>query len=276
MKLDKARKLFSDYYENTLSEGLREAFERALTNDNEVKREYDEFVRTLEAFDGLKAEVPVPADLHGQINRALQQHISESQPVKHQFGLLSALKPALYGGLAASLAILLIVSSSRQDADFGAAGIAGVSKSSPTFSVTRGTLALEYANAVDSISVIREDGAELVSSQAADSVYLPLQNNSEDAVLISVSIDAGEQLETMRIVLPGSKATTEAEGSGSLSDLAKSVSARYGVVVQIEGSASNLKWNLESVDPISSLKEESSQFNFLVTEDHSGIIRIRA
>ncbi len=275
MKLDKARKLFSEHYEGTLSEGLKDAFERALASDNEVKREYEQFVQTLQAFEGLKSEVQVPADLHDRIDRALDAKVMATKSASHQFGIFSALKPALYGGLAASLAILIIVSSNNPRTGISSAGMLSGSAAAPELTQEDSSHQISYGGSLTEFSLSREDGVDLVKKQPVDGLNLPLVNRSERSVLITAEF--GEEFEPIKVALPGTRVHPVDNGSGTLAEFAKAVSDRYGVAVQIVGNASGeaIDWTFESNDAVTSLADEGQLYEWVIDGDETDIIRIR-
>ena len=83
MNQEKARELFSDYYEGSLDGGLRQSLEMNLRNDASLREDYTAFVETMEGLDALRSEeIEIPIYLSDRIATRL-----ESVQSRQKFGL---------------------------------------------------------------------------------------------------------------------------------------------------------------------------------------------
>lgn len=114
MKTERARELYSDYAEGTLSPAMRLALEQHFESDPTARADYDQFARIYSLLDSADAvEVDVPLGFRARVLELATQEQAKRSAVSQPRSLLDWLRPAsrrwATGGLAALAVIGLAV-----------------------------------------------------------------------------------------------------------------------------------------------------------------------
>ena len=255
MNHDKARELFSAYYEETLETGLRQQLETRFRADANLKADYAAFVETIEALDGLRfEEIEVPLSLNDRIaTRMEQEEAKRRRPVLVWGNWLRGLG---FSGLAAA-AVLAAFVAIRPGSGPATASLVPTASSSATSALPANRLVFSAQNREVTMSYrTDESGSVLVSAAGSgreiqrfpvgnEELHTPLQNSHATPALLRVTA-TGDATGAV-VVLPGTQKQTVKAGSGSLLDLASAIAGYYGVPVVVRGnSMQNVVWNFES------------------------------
>jgi hypothetical protein len=261
MNLNKARDFYSAYYEKSLDEGLRQAFERAMELDSQVSAEYQQFVRIMDQLKALEAPVQVPSDLHLKIRERVDAHIIAQEHKAKAQSWFFGWKPIAYGAVAAVAIIAGLVSISNQGGGrFAAAGIGGTVKdSSPKLAMEDGTLTLRFASSKANNVSIKEatSGRALFGGQVTgQELVAPIKNSSEAAVVVSVQFGTG--YDPYLIAVPGSRVASEGNGVGTPVQMIAVLAQRFSTPVVVQGNVatSTVAWDFEGTDPLAAVKDE--------------------
>lgn len=278
MNQTKARDLYSHYHEGSLDEGLRQAFERAMQNDPNIRSEYEQFVRVLGDLNSMAKPVEVPADLHQRIRERLDQAAPESRPSHRTSTIWWAWKPLAYGTAAAAICIMMIVSfGPSRGGNVQPAGFSGQTEIAPNLKTSDGNLTFVFRTADDtSITITRvADDVELLSKDLTRQyVELALRNDADEPSMLRVDIASLDR--PLYLLIPGIAVVQDDAGSGSLLEFATAISARYNVPVQVlvNDSEAILDWEFDSLDPIDAVEAEITGLGMRVEESQHGVIRI--
>jgi hypothetical protein len=279
MNLNKARDFYSAYFEGTLDEGLRQAFERARASDAQVAAEYAQFERIMLELKALDSPVAVPADLHTTIRRRVDDHINASEKKARSTALFFAWKPIAYGAVATAAIIGVLASFSNRPSDGPArAGLATIGHNeAPRFLVEEGTLRLKFASAGPNVVTVSEveTGRQLLKKPlVGQRIDSPLKNLSDDAVLLVVGFAEGYR--PMHVALPGSSRQLEQQGSGTVLDLVTAIAGMYDSPVVLDTSDISAKaaWDLDSPDVLTAVKDELAALGMKAEVRESGLLWI--
>ncbi len=279
MNLNKARDFYSAYYEGSLDDGLKQAFERALAADASVSAEYKQFVRIMSELKALDTPVKVPADLHLKIRERVDANINALERKSRGAGWFFAWKPIAYGAVATAAIIGVVTSfSNRSNPSLATGGLGPVvSDSDPRVVVIDGVVKLQFASSRQNTVTVAEvaTGRTLLNksivSQRLDS---PMTNLASAPKVLSVSF--AEHYSTMYVSLPGAEVALAKEGSGSVLDLMAATSGMYGVPVVAEssGTGKRIDWKLDSPDVIDGLKDELKALGLKAEVREGGLVWI--
>lgn len=239
MNSDKARDLFSAYYEETLDAGLREAFERALDSDRDLKSDYDAFCTMFEGVDSLKNEqIPVPYDLHEKISRKLDHHIYEASRAKQPFFL--SLRPALIGVAAiAAIALTVFSINSQDDATSKAGMIASPGPIQPSLVLNEAEVRLFFNAGSDmAVNVFNSNNADHIDSiqiQKGQTVNVPLTNSTSEGILLTLNSPEFEREITVALPPATRVEVSELRGTDTLGKVLTSMAEHYNRPVQFVG-----------------------------------------
>jgi hypothetical protein len=257
MNSARAREFFSDHLEGTLDEGLKQAFERALANDEELRQEYREFAAILRALPEFQSQpIAVPPDLHHKIiDRVMPALDKRSAGSRTRFG------GWLWAGAAAVAIGAAAVWSPwsqpglQQASVVGAGGAQGM-----RFENTDGVIQFVYPGKAGEVLVLTDgEGAELTRVEmAGELAEIPLVNRSRTTRLVTVELQGKGPI--ARIVLPGSLRQQGKAGYGSEADLARMVATATGqaVILEPESSTQELNWLWKGSEPIKAVQESLS------------------
>ncbi|MCH7903246.1 MAG: hypothetical protein IH944_01615 [Armatimonadetes bacterium] len=278
MNQRKARDLYSHYHEGSLDEGLRQAFERAMQNDPDIRSEYEQFVRVIGDLNSMAKPVEVPADLHQRIRERLDQSVPESRTDNRTSTIWWAWKPLAYGTAAAAIAIMMIVSfGPSPGGNVQSAGLSGQTEIAPNLEVSDGNVMFEFRTGAEtSITVSRDsDNVELFAKDLdGQLVQLTLHNDADEPSMLRVDIASLDR--PVYLLIPGIALAQDDAGSGSLLEFATAISARYNVPVYVSVSDSEaiLDWEFESLDPVEAVEDEIDSLGMHVAQDQNGVVRI--
>lgn len=281
MNLNKARDFYSAYYEQTLDDGLRQAFERAMELDAQVSAEYRQFVRIMEHLKGFEAPVEVPADLHAKIRERVDAHIIKMEQKAKQPSWFFGWKPIAYGAVAAVAIIAGLVSISNSGSkDVSVAGMgASITDTSPSFKVEEGVLTLRFSSTKGNLLTITdlESGHPLFAGRLARQQFVgPLKNSADSAVVVSVTF--GSDYDPFLVAVPGTRVSTETTGTGTLAEMAKALSDRYASPVVIaNGDATKLvSWKFDGTDALNASKDELDELGMKSEIREGGLVWVSA
>jgi hypothetical protein len=230
MNVEKARQYFSGYYEKTLDTSLREAFERALIEDDQIAAEYREFEKTYHSLNLMSQQsVEVPDDLFERISARLDKSIWESKQ-KQNTGWLSWFRWASVGVAALAVLGLAIVQSNNmiqpQSVEAGILNLGSVG-SVMVKPIENGVTVSHPAGAKHSIRFFDVNGKLLEQVDVDGMIQMrdkPLKSADGKPQLLSIQVD--DQPLTW-VALPGKSETIEALTSGSLQDFALYLASSY-------------------------------------------------
>lgn len=255
MNQDKARELFSAYYEETLESGLRQQLETRFRTDAHLKADYAAFVETIEALDDLRfEEIEVPLSLNDRIATRLEQEEAKRRRPVLVWG--NWLRGLGFSGLAAAAVLAAFVAIRSEGAGSSQAGLVPTNSVSTTASPANRLVFSAKDREVMVSYRTEESGSVLVSAAGSgreiqrfpvtrEELNTPLQNTHTTPALLRVTASGDASGAT--VVLPGTEKQTVKSGSGTLLDLASAVAGHYGVPVVVRGNATqNVVWNFES------------------------------
>jgi hypothetical protein len=279
MNLSKARDFYSAYYEGTLDGGLKQAFERALEQDDQISSEYGQFTRIMQELGTVAAPVEVPADLHLKIRERVDAGIAESQAKSRKANWFFAWKPIAYGAVATAAFIGVVSSiSNRNEGTLATASLTpAVAETAPTLALVDGELRLQFSSMSPNMLTVTEAGSGRVllnKSTLGVRIDSPIKNVSSDPVLLSIGFATG--FDNFYAAIPGTSSVLNQTGSGTVLDLMKAVSGMYGV--QVVTSAIDVSkavdWDLESSDAMTSIQEELKLLGLQAETRESGLLWI--
>ncbi len=279
MNLNKARDFYSAYHEGSLDDGLKQAFERALSADAEVSAEYKQFVRIMQELKTLDTPVAVPADLHLKIRERVDASINDLERKAKGVSWFFAWKPIAYGAVATAALIGVVASfSNRANPDIATGSLGPVvSDSDPRVVVLDGTVHLQFASTkLNTVSVSEVSTGRTLMNKAivGQSLDSPLTNLS--AAPMVVSIGFAEQYSTIFVALPGERPLVAQDGSGTVLDLVAAVSGMFDVpvVVDAQGIDARIDWKLDSGDVMDAVKDELKELGLKAEVRESGLLWI--
>lgn len=262
MNVDKAKELFSEYREGSLSPSLRESLSRALQEDLSLAREYNEFdslMAALESSAGREAEVPF--DLHDKIMARVDKGIFDASRTARS-GRWSTLRLGLVGA-AACVAIVSTVFAIKNQGNGRES--TGTVVNIPTGSAPKieiaavdGVLTLRHAPS-ESVVVVKEEASGRLLYKfdlQGNGLNSPVTNDGPNSVLVRIESDQ----ETTLVALPGRSTAVPSEGKGTLKDLAKVMADLYRSPVKlgVADSGALIAWSLDSEDPLKGRAKEGS------------------
>jgi len=279
IKSEKARELFSAYWEGTLDSAMRQQMDRSFGSDSSLLAEYKEFVRAMEILEvSAQFDVPVPEDLHERISARLdlamyekdrQSSASDFLARWRQFALLGGLGIAIVGGYFG----LQGRGANTPETTQAGPGISIPQKSEGISLAVKGDeLILNLdATSADRLSVLQMPaGTEVRSIQVSkgQKVASPLRNTGEGVLTLVIKSSTQE----ITVALPGTKPSTVVEGNGTVSQFAEALAAFHGKAVQLEvkDRTKILRWTLNPNNVTSPTVSDTS----LSVELEDGIIRL--
>lgn len=263
MNASKARDFFSAFYEGELSDGLREAFERALATDAALKLEYDEFCTTMQLLSEPEGDIEVPSDLHEKIMARLDHQAWESkQTIKTS--LWSRWGLAMVGGMAAVAIVagVLSINNPRIDSTSGA-GIGSVSIPKPIVekvdaAFVDGSVVVRIsAKSGSTYSVRKLADNDLLADLKVGSSTLTRAIVNEDLNAQAFKVIDAKGDEKLLIVLPGTTQGSNLKGEGTVMDLSLAMADafRTPLVIRASDVSKSVQWDFKSD---STLSERSS------------------
>ncbi len=245
---ERAKELFSEYREGTLSAPLTASLEQKFQSNPELKAEYVSFSEVLKALDGEQVySVDLPHDLHDRIMAKVDKSIWDAKQ-NQKSSWWSSWRLILVGGMAC-LAIFGTVNSLKNTQNHAAveSGLGSVQSESNMFDLTLvdGKVHLIMPNSKMVLVVKNDQTGDLVDrfDLKGKSLNSPLLNNQESSVLLSIQSDN----QVSFVSLPGSIRSSETKGKGTLKDLAVAISNLTGKPACFESTdlTSNFDWTLD-------------------------------
>lgn len=252
MKPDKAYDFFSAYLEGTLDPSLSAQMERLMDSDPKLRDEFAAFAAAMSDLNGLKETQPEPpADLHERITARVDLAALESGK-KQPKGLLWNWKHLAFGGVAA-LAIIgaaLSIQPRGGQSGFGAspAPISGVQSRLHVEASADGAF-LRYAPSTnDKVEISRVADGKVENTyevSAARPLDVPVNNNGEKPIAIRIRSNNGQN--EAILVVPGSAATNEATGNGTVLQFAEALASffRQPVLLESERLDAAVEWSFD-------------------------------
>jgi hypothetical protein len=279
MNLNKARDFYSAYFEGTLDEGLRQAFERAMASDARITAEYRQFVRIMGELKEVQAPVEVPANLHLKIRERVDAHIISVERKAQTANRFFAWRPIAYGALA-TLAIIGVVASFSSLPGMGRPATAGIVASvdeAPALTYRDGTVSLRFSAARENTVTVTGalDGRPIAKQTlVGQRLVCPLTNKGADAVVVSLSF--ARDYSTLYVAVPGVKPDAATDGAGTVLDLAAAIASRYAVPVVVDAASPgvHVAWELEGVEALASVSDELKALGLKAEIRESGLVWI--
>ena len=280
MNLNKARDFYSDHYEGKLEAGLRQAFERAMAADPHIEADYREFCAAMEQLNDFgKAEVEIPFDLHETLSAKLDKHIYDTKQVTNRPGIFSWRLP-LYGAVAATALVGTFFAINRQgtggpsEAGFVPAVTENVAP--PELSVENGTVQVVYRGRQSQTVSVREESTGKILQEikiGVQDVSNPIKNERADAVI--VLIEFSDKSDSIRLVIPGTRANPVLKGVGKLADLGLAIAETYRVPVLLPSeTGTNVTWEFKPSDTVETLPAALSPSKVLVETRSNGFLAL--
>lgn len=250
MNGDKARELFSEYRERTLSATLKASLEQALRSDSSLASDYREFDNLLASLEASHHETyEIPFDLHDKIMARVDKSVFETKR-NAKTSWFSGWRLALTSGLAVLVVAGTVISLNSPSSGPSMAGVGIVNSTKGMELVGKdGSVNLTHG-ASNTVIVVKDDTTgDLVKrfDLAGKSLNSPLSNDRDTAVVLSIQSDTESNL----LVLPGKVRSTVLAGKGTIKDLAKALSDATGQPVRIEVKDTSVTagWMIDAEDP---------------------------
>ncbi len=276
MNSEKARELFSAYYEGSLDAGLKQQLERTLNTNADLNKEYAAFADVMRHMQALQAPVPEPPfDLHERITRKLDLHIHE-QKARQKPSWFSWMRTVGVAAVAV-LAIWGAVTQLNRGGDSTpATGGPVINHPQPPFSVVQQSMTsvkLNYKAVNDkTISVQNEDGSILRTTNDQE-LDMPVSNPNPEAAVVYVRVEGSD--EVVLIALPGTQSQKVTLEEGKLATMAKTLAARFRTPIVIKTNEPDVmvKWNLASTNPLEVVNNALTGSSY-TSETRTGLIWI--
>jgi hypothetical protein len=279
MNLSKARDFYSAYYEETLDEGLRQAFERAMAQDAQVSAEYRQFVRIMGELKALDNPVGVPADLHLKIRERVDANINALEAKSKTPSWFFGWKPIAYGAVATVAIIGAVASLSNltTSSQFGTAGMTSVADSAPRLTVDDGVLTLRFASSKPNGVTVTDlgTGRQVTSRTLVDQkLESPIRNSGTEAT--SVVVQFLQDYDPIMVAVPGTQINGQKSGSGTLFEMARALADRYAapVVVQAKDSQAKFDWQFDGTDAMNAAVDELKTLGLKAEVREGGLVWI--
>jgi hypothetical protein len=274
MNPEKARGLFSEYREGTLSPTLREAVETALGGDPGLSQEYKSFCELLDELEGTRSRtVEAPYDLHERIMARVDKSVFENQR-QAKTGWLSGWRLALVGAVATLVVVgsLKSMNNVGQGPDTGSV-ITTDGEQGLRLSTKDGSLYVQHGAAQGASVLVKEFETEKLverfdlNGKRLDSL---LNNDGDSAVLLKVESSTGSEGTVIVVAVPGQRAHTELKGKGTCAAMAIAAAEtfREPVLVEIKDVQASVDWTFDTSDATRS-KTVAGQVRF---ERRSGLL----
>lgn len=249
MNAEKARELFSEYREGSLSPALRSTLEQAMASDASVRRDYDQFdalLNDLESAATVEAELPF--DLHDRIMARVDKSVFDAKRTR-KASWFSTYRTVLVGGVACLALVTAVVSIQNRAGGPSTAGLSQGASSTLNLAVEGKDLRVRHEKASSAL-VINDDASGQVVERfdlAKGPVDAPLTNSGDSAIVLR--IESGD--ESVLIAVPGSGRIGPVDGQGSVKDLARAIADRYKEPVRIFSSdpTQEVAWSLGTTNP---------------------------
>ncbi len=264
MNRSKARDFYSDYYEGTLAPGLRQTLDQAFASDPDLKADYSEFAQLMGSLEGFKDEPIEPASFLSERIEARLNQIDLERKTNHRPVFVRFWQPILMGAAASAVLLgLLVALKPSGNVDGNVAGIIGSNAPQkaepPHLLVSDGTLKLSY-KPLRPVVVTIKAGAEGTVLETVElnsqTTMVPLGSSIDHAELLTLEFSSN--LDPIHVVVPGHTTTPVLEGSGTLTEFAKSLADAYQKPVKLGMGDLDRKieWKIDQGDPVDSLNDQ--------------------
>lgn len=270
MNQEKAKELFSPYYEGTLEPGLAQALDLSLSRDPDLRKEFEQFERTYDELRSLKFEtIEIPAELADKIAARIDRHVYEQK--RNQ-------KPAWFGWVrnagiatvAATAIIGAVLTLQRGTGNSSSASVLPTASSSEQLAITPTKVGvhLEFSPSGSQSLIIRDGltGVERrrVDLQGGESLNTTLQNQAGAPAAFGITV--GDEKRVTLVALPGKTKSAVATGSGNFESFAKALAGYYDVTVEVKVSEPNvsLNWNFERQDVNSAISKTLNSSDYSI------------
>ncbi len=274
MNAARAREFFSERFEGTLDEGLKQAFDRAVGQSPALKADYAAFCDMMRALPELSTEAaPVPHGLHAAI---MDRVLASEAPVQRPFW--KGARMAWAAGLAC-LALAAVMVLPRLAPDSSAIKASAVDLSAgqgPRFEAGGAGLEFIYPGRAGEV-LIAEDasGQELARVElTSSSAEIPLFNRSTEARIVQIRLGDGRSV--ARVALPGSGPASRRDGRGSEADMAAALAQASGrpVILDADPADAEISWIWSQGDPVEALRESAETEGFSIEERSNGMLAL--
>jgi hypothetical protein len=245
MNIEKAREHFSAYFEGSMDRGLRQSFERELSQDAQLAAEYRAFEQTMTEVGLLpNIEIEVPDDLHEQIMRRVDLAAWEQERKAPAAGWLSWFRPLLIGTAVLAIAGLAVLQMNNRGTNAAMEAnvipnVTPVAQASLTVNRTETGVRLSYGKA--GTVVIRNQKGEILESLKLDANAPKAINTQTQTQVVSVALD---NQRPVWIAIPGSEKSVLDANQGSLKELANALAGHYQVpvVLSVDDADQAVTW----------------------------------
>jgi len=255
MNASKARDFFSAYYEGELTNGLKEAFERALINDVSLKMEYDEFCSTMKILAEPCDEIVVPHDLHDKIMARLDHQAWETKQ-NQKPSLWGRSRLALFGGVAAVALVAGVLSINQAGSDKNST--AGLFPPMTSQKPVEEKVSARFENGSLMVQISASSGSKFVIQKISDSSVLAdlvvrdkaisqeIINENGEAQAFSVLNEKGD--EKLLIVLPGTNQGANLKGQGTVMELSMAMADafRTPMIIRSQDREKSVQWDFKA------------------------------
>jgi|GEM_PF-1153214 hypothetical protein len=257
LKPEKARELFSDYYEGRLDSAMKGAMDATLYADRELKSDYRSFELTMQALAELPEEViEVPQYLSTRIATRLEEaQAKREQSWTHLLGGWLRWRNVA----TAALALMVLVSglfSINSDARTNVAGLFGFDKTAAPASLElvtgpQGGVRVMYGGEGSEVR-ITVGGKQTVLKAERGRQITPLENPNRRAVAFLVEFAGKRSV----VVVPGTDRSPRRTGEGNLVEFGRALADAYGSPVEIRdaNTEDRYAWNLAQTQPAEAAK----------------------
>ncbi|HRI44320.1 MAG TPA: hypothetical protein PLL78_09530 [Fimbriimonadaceae bacterium] len=276
MNANKAREFFSEYYEGKLDRALKQAFERRLESDSDLKADYRQFEIVMLRLGQLKdMPVNVPEDLHEKISSRIDRQLYAAKR-SAPGGFLAWWKSAALAGLACAAIVAAVIAIRGGSGDTSQANFVPVAPPARIVD-DKGTIRLQFDNpkgAPEKTLVVRDGAGETIIQMTIPGgkpVESPLTNSRPEPVLMTIEI--GEQ--RLLVAIPSRSIVPASSGEGSIEALALAISGRFRVAVQVEvpNSSEKASWEFYGTDAMAT-KASTNGRSVLLTKISENLYKL--
>jgi hypothetical protein len=254
MNAKRAKELFSEYREGTLSEALKQTLEREFAAQPHLKAEYEEFCFSVDSLELLKErKVETPDELFGIVQDRLN-NIDQSARSVARPGVFGSWQKLVIGGAcaAAVFGIWFVSGGDNSLAGiWGGKSPIGVSSSNPQLEFVNGELRLvtESAQTLE-FKVSSGETGEVFDSVVSSNTKLDraVRNPRPEPLHYKIAFEGGPA--DIEVVVPGTSRQASAEGTGALIDFVKVASVVLGAPIQIDliNQDRQVSWSIPETD----------------------------
>jgi hypothetical protein len=283
MNNEKARELFSAYYEDVLDGSLRQVVAQRLESDPEMRSDYAAFEQTMLELDDCRHEaIDVPISLRSRIADRVD---SVAAKPKHVLVLSSWLKGIAFAGVAAAaLGVAFMIS--QRGGDSGRVAMGGLAGGTTAPNTDQLDLDLKDGQVVMSYrptspkSVIVSSGASGAEIKRFNldgkTLQSPLTNDQAGTALLAIEV-SGENGRSL-VAVPGTRRSASRSGSGTVVQLGVALASYYHVPVLMRVSDESLPtvWDFQTLDARQAATTAVAGQTLSVDQKASGLLVIRS